>query len=299
VRGINFARISTSVILVLALLVFAPMVVLSAPSFDFHDGEKDTEFVIKSFTLPSDLKLGNELIGEAVIANVGTGAGTALIELRINNLSNNLYDVYLEPNQESVLKIRHKFDKIGVYDIQLKTEHDSKTIEVNYAVTIRNSSQEPTPPEEADPPAFSLQTFDHDGDCVIGDGEFFSVIDRWIGRTIDEMLFFSAVDAWIGQSSVCIASAGRTHTQIQTQDSKQGILFRAMGTNISELSVNIYALTGQLIYSETTSSTTLRWNLRTHSGAQVANGVYLYRANWADSQGNAHNGPIQKFVLMR
>jgi len=168
------------------------------------------------------------------------------------------------------------------------------------------SSQPPSnnPPTRSVSNSGGLAQFDTDSDCMMSDAEFFSVTDSWITEEIGNDLFFAAVDAWISQSSICASAtaSGVEALKLEAVSLEQvpsgAIFFGAQGQDISSTHVDIYDLKGNLLFSESQSGTSVRWNLRDASGARAANGVYLYRVIVQDQSGNMVNSEVRKLVVL-
>jgi len=77
------------------------------------------------------------------------------------------------------------------------------------------------------------------------------------------------------------------------------IEFRAQSLNTQEMSVEIYGLNGQRVYSATSPSNSLVWRMQNNSGRPVANGVYLYIVSALDEQGNIVRSGVKKLLVMR
>lgn len=291
----------------LALALFAvfvsalPVFVNAKPILEHHEMPIEThrDFRIISFEFPANAELGTETKGVAVIRNIGTGGGEDDVEVRINSKLHSLTHVNLQPGQESRYPIRLRFRETGLYKIEVLTPQDSKSIEV----MVSNSGEESPPLGEpaAPPPTggpINLQLLDINSDCTIGDDEFFSAIDRWISNILDDILFFSVVDAWVSQRSICAASNSRGRTNVSLSHAV-GAIFTAGGHEIITMDVQVYDLSGAVVFTGRSNGSRLIWNLNSRSGQPVANGVYYYRVKTQGIQGDITVGPIKKLAIIR
>lgn len=152
------------------------------------------------------------------------------------------------------------------YEIEVRIGDSYKKQTIN--VEQRNGNGNTPPPTTG---GGDLSSYDADSNCKLSDGEFFSVIDAWIGESIENLLFFSGVDAWIGQSDICAAGASSAIALLRTPN---GILISsATGDAIGP--VSIFDTHGQEVFQSTAVSSRLSWDLRDRKGELMANGVYF------------------------
>jgi hypothetical protein len=87
---------------------------------------------------------------------------------------------------------------------------------------------------------------------------------------------------------------------IQGSLDAQGVTFKVNGTGIESAELEVYALDGRAIFdSGFVSGNKLRWNLRRHDGAVLANGVYLYRVLVRGVKGEVIHSEIRKMLILR
>ena len=299
-RVLNLSLKLLSTLLIATVFSFS---VTAAPGPEFHEGPSETEFTIRSLEVAEFTDVGDKIVGTVLIENTGTGGGTGLIEVRVGIQLMKLADIVLQPGEASPYTFRFMMSDKGVYELTVRTPNDSRTAEFNYGLEEELTEETPLNPTPADiPSTVSLSSFDTDGDCIISDAEFFDVIDRWVTRLIDETLFFTGVDAWIGQASVCAASAEIEIVELKlavAQMTNRGAMFVAQSATVSNISVEVFGLAGEFIYTGSSNNNALRWNLRSSDGQPVANGVYLYRVTTTDSNGQILMSDIQKFIVIR
>lgn len=110
----------------------------------------------------------------------------------------------------------------------------------------------------------------------------------------------------VAAASAAAASATRPAAAVDkpgfvTLSSRSGdsVEFRAQGIHSHGLSVEIYSLTGQKIFSESSRSNSLRWNMQNSNGQRVANGVYLYILRSIGPDGKTIQSQVKKLVVLR
>jgi len=160
----------------------------------------------------------------------------------------------------------------------------------------------PPPPPGGGGGGSGLASYDNNGDCVLADSEFFGLLDAWLQSTANDNLFFDGVDAWIGQTNVCVSAAGvdaGTLEGISIAQTLNQISIRAQGADVNSISAEIYSLNGELIYQDQSSGSQLSWNLRKSDGSGVANGVYLYRVNVLNNNGEILSSSVRKLLVLR
>lgn len=150
--------------------------------------------------------------------------------------------------------------------------------------------------------AQTLQQYDNNANDRIDDDEFLTMINDWVDRRLSDEAFFAAIDIWTQQKPISSAAIGDARgpngaTRVQTRLTSHGVSFSA--PQASSLSVNVYSLDGQTVFSHETSGSTLSWNLRSRNGAPVANGVYLYRATVTTVEGRSVSSGVRKLVVHR
>ena len=150
----------------------------------------------------------------------------------------------------------------------------------------------------APPAPGGVAQFDTNGNGVIDDSEFFNAIDQWVSGNISDTLFFQVLDAWVSQSP--IAGSGLTQgTGVALSQSSRGLTLAVSGQNVTGVSLEVFDLNGQTIFSAETAGTTLSWNYLGSSGQPVANGVYLYVVEVKDVSGNVLTSEVRKLVVVR
>jgi hypothetical protein len=159
----------------------------------------------------------------------------------------------------------------------------------------------PTPPPSSEPPR-SIRDFDRDGDCRIGDIEFFGAVDRWISEQIGDILFFQIVDAWISEASVCatsvISADGKAISTLMANPNS--LSFSVQGSDSAGFVVDVFSTSGQLVFSGRSIKAELSWNLRNNIGRPVANGVYFYRVQMLKVNGQGFGrSEIRPLMILR
>jgi hypothetical protein len=132
--------------------------------------------------------------------------------------------------------------------------------------------------------------------------EFFNALDFWIGDCVPDSTFFIIVDLWINGkpiSSSDLRTRIHTHTQslaLKTTLSKSQFMIQAHGA--SEVELNVFSLSGQMIFSQSHDGQTLRWNLLGTNGMSLPNGVYLAQIFVRGSHGEMLSIETKKIVVM-
>ena len=149
----------------------------------------------------------------------------------------------------------------------------------------------------------NLAAFDTNNSCFIDDPEFFAAIDAWVDGQIGDDLFFDLVDAWVGQENICgAASAGVSALSLDgvSLDGSFGTMtFSVAGQGIEGMGVNIFSLSGDVVFSQETNGTSLSWNQMTSAGAPVANGTYLYVVTVEGADGQTLTSEVNKLAVVR
>ena len=142
--------------------------------------------------------------------------------------------------------------------------------------------------------------FDENGDGVIGDDEFFNVMNQWTGGDINDDLFFAVLDAWVGQTPVGAAQASALSLSSVSLGTDGGTTtFVAHGQGIHGLRVDVYGLGGERVARLASPGQTLRWAQTNGAGQPLANGVYLYRVTVEGADGHTVTSRVGKLVVVR
>lgn len=129
-------------------------------------------------------------------------------------------------------------------------------------------------------------------------------LDEELGDAVSGVsaIFFRFSDASglvlpIASGSAALESALITPTLTQESGA---VRFAVQGANIATLKVEVFQLTGQLVYeSGFNEGQALNWNLLGRNGQPLANGVYLYVLTVKDAQGSIVKTKLQKLVVLR
>lgn len=117
--------------------------------------------------------------------------------------------------------------------------------------------------------------------------------------TLDDAQYIA--EMVVGLRTVGATAVGRPAVRSWNALSYQGgIEFRALGTGIEALQVEVYNLTGQLAFrSGWTTGNRLIWHPQAVAGRPLANGVYLYVLTARGANGELVRSEIGKFVWLR
>ena len=74
--------------------------------------------------------------------------------------------------------------------------------------------------------------------------------------------------------------------------------FTARGVGVEALKIQIFDLSGRLVFEKETSGNQLEWHTENNAGEYLANGVYIYRA-LVEIGGNWIATKVQKIVILR
>jgi len=149
----------------------------------------------------------------------------------------------------------------------------------------------------------NLAAFDTNNSCFLDDPEFFAMIDQWVDGQIGDTLFFAGVDAWVAQTNICNAAAasavsGLSLNSVSLDNAFGSTVFNVAGQGIENMSVEIFSLSGDQVFSQEAAGTSLSWNQMTTTGAPVANGTYLYTVT-VEGVGSSVTSEVQKLVVIR
>ena len=96
------------------------------------------------------------------------------------------------------------------------------------------------------------------------------------------------------------ASAPVTLERVEHRSWGRAIRFRAQGTGITEVSVQVFNLAGSpVLRSAWQKGTELDWPALTDDGRPLANGVYLYVLSARGADGSVIQSRVQKLVILR
>jgi hypothetical protein len=165
------------------------------------------------------------------------------------------------------------------------------------------------PPPSTPPPSSggsSLASYDNNSDCLLGNPEFFSMIDGWLGGSIPDGLFFDGIDAWIGESNICspaVSAAVQALTlegvELSVSPMARSATFQAVGEGIDSMEVDVFKLNGERIFSQMAFGNKLAWNMKASDGTTLSNGAYLYVVRVLGADGTISHSQVKSFALVR
>jgi murein DD-endopeptidase MepM/ murein hydrolase activator NlpD len=79
----------------------------------------------------------------------------------------------------------------------------------------------------------------------------------------------------------------------------KSVAFTAQGEGIRDIKVEIYDLSGRQVFESGYVGNGFQWNLQTHKGRIVANGIYLYVVKIRGFNGETFTSKIKKLVILR
>jgi len=74
---------------------------------------------------------------------------------------------------------------------------------------------------------------------------------------------------------------------------------RASGADVAGVSIQVFNGDGQLVARDVSSGPLLRWNMKSRTGAILANGIYIYVVTALDADGKVIGRAINKIALVR
>jgi hypothetical protein len=177
------------------------------------------------------------------------------------------------------------------------------------------------------PPSSGSKTIeaalDTNGNGILDDDEILRALQYWSsgeevpgtdGHTIDDAKMLELLDIWASRRLISSASAQSRSIQIGRAESltvreiklspnpvKSTHLatFRAEGSGIAGLKVEVFNLEGMKVSEEETSGNTLRFYAVDNKGRPLANGVYLYVVRVRGFDGREYVSEVRKLVIMR
>ena len=81
--------------------------------------------------------------------------------------------------------------------------------------------------------------------------------------------------------------------------SSASVTFRVEGSGIAEIRVEIYDLSGRIVFNSGWVSNGFEWHLMDRQGRVVANGIYLYTVTVRGLDGTALHSKVRKLVILR
>ena len=177
------------------------------------------------------------------------------------------------------------------------------SIFLNGAQQIKVTSQPTFLPIEITPPGGGsispLKRYDQNRDNLINDAEFFAIIDGWVANEISNEIFFRAIDLWLSQSSISGAGLRLEPVTLTTLATDRDVIFLAHGSGVSAMSVEVFDLSGQRIFSQQALGSRLAWSIGGLGGQQRANGLYVVRVAITGEEGRTVFSKMEKFLIRR
>ncbi|MCX8103293.1 MAG: hypothetical protein N3E42_02475 [Candidatus Bipolaricaulota bacterium] len=108
------------------------------------------------------------------------------------------------------------------------------------------------------------------------------------------------LDARTPQTTLLQSRAAVALERVEHHPGPRAIRFRAHGSGIAEISVQVFTLAGRAVFvSDWHPGTELLWAALTDAGRPLANGVYLYVISVRGADGSLARSRIQKLVILR
>lgn len=154
-----------------------------------------------------------------------------------------------------------------------------------------------------DPGDSPLARFEANGNGVIDDGEFMTMMDAWVRNDLTNDRFLQGMDLWISErpirSSAVPATSANGALTVATATRGQTLTLRTQADNVASMQVDVYGLGGRPIFSGETSGSQLAWPMITDGGAPVANGVYLYHVTARTTDGHVQRSQPARISVLR
>ncbi|MFB6285278.1 MAG: CAP domain-containing protein [Candidatus Bipolaricaulia bacterium] len=119
----------------------------------------------------------------------------------------------------------------------------------------------------------TLKDYDVNDNDRIDRPEFNDIVSDWNAGRLSDRVVEKAYDLY--RSGGSLSGAGMSAPFSVAQDAGRA-RFAVNGLAAHELTVRIYGLSGDIVYTGRTSDTELVWHLQNQRGQPVARGVYLY-----------------------
>jgi hypothetical protein len=173
-------------------------------------------------------------------------------------------------------------------------------------------------------PDLSIEkALDKNDNNLIDDPEFMEAIDYWIsgrevpgtgGLTITDAKILELMRLWVSRRPISSSSAqsepiqtGRTEGLTVKEikffpnpiKSTNTVVFRAEGSGIAGLKLEVFNLVGARVLEQEASGDTLKLYALDDKGRPLANGVYLYVVTVRGFNGEAIRSGVRKLVILR
>jgi len=184
---------------------------------------------------------------------------------------------------------------------------------------IRLGEFPPTPPREMT----IEEALDENNNNIIDDPEILKAITYWIsgeevpgtdGQTIDDAKMLELLHIWTSRRPISSASAQSGLIQTRRTESltvreiklspnpvksTYTATFRAEGSGIAGIKVEVFNLAGMKVSEEEASGNTLRFYALDDRGRPLANGVYMYIVRVRGFDGREYVSEVRKLVILR
>ncbi len=146
--------------------------------------------------------------------------------------------------------------------------------------------------------------FETNGNGVIDDGEFLTMMDAWTRNELGDDQFLRGMDLWINGRRLNAAGLSGASSSVQPLSVRattrgQTLTFRTQRGNVASMRVSVFGLDGRPVFSGETSGAQLAWPMVTNEGQSVATGVYLYRVTARTTDGDLHQSDVLRLLIMR
>jgi len=177
------------------------------------------------------------------------------------------------------------------------------------------------------PPSSGSKTIeaalDTNGNRILDDDEILRALQYWSsgeevpgtdGQTIDDAKMLELLHIWASRRPISPASAQSRSIQIGRAESLKvreiklspnpvksthPATFRAEGSGIAGIKVEVFNLEGIKVFEEEASGNTLRFYAVANRGRPLANGVYLYVVRVRGFDGREYISEVRKLVILR
>jgi hypothetical protein len=230
-------------------------------------------FEIVDMEFPDIVQVGAHFSGAVFIKQENASLGNVEMEVYLNDELVSKVPLNNESKKQVRYPLEFTLPAPGLYVLEVRADKSSSAIEIEAVLVHKNSAPPPDPISLAPPiGAGKLADFDRDGNCRLGDDEFFRLVDSWIAGDISESLFFEATDAWIAQSDICVSAAASSSLQLKM--TTRGMLF-ASDHGLGNIS--IFDANGSFVFRHNSESRRVLWELKDTRGAQIPNGIYFVK----------------------
>lgn len=218
--------------------------------------------------------------------------GLAQIDIFVNGVFEGAQQISIAAHEIQRIPLVFHFREAGTNTVEIRMMDFSVSTQVDVLEPPGTTGS----PSNIQNFSGNLADFDADGDCILGELEFFEFMDAWLAGVVDDVAFFDGVDAWVEQANICPA-ASASASKLEVRLSQYAILFSA-SNQVTSMKLSVYDAQGREVFAHSSAGNRLAWNMKNHMSYQVANGVYFARVSTKLVDGSL-NHEIKKIAVVR